>query len=192
MLGARAKVPLLSVDETFYICESLVVADYIAERFATDGGILPSDPEERAIARLFTEVCGSCCFSYFSLLRAKDDKLREEVKAFREGLEGVNAFLTRFGIDNGPFLFGDRFSLAECHAAPFVVRACAILPAFTGGDCHVDPLEICDELGLVRLRQWMEAVLSRPSVIATCVSKEEMIESTTRMLERFAAMDQKN
>jgi len=151
--------------------------------------------------RLFTELCGSS-FSYFPLLRAgQGEKLESAVETFKEGLVSVDAFLTKMGDDSdgGPFLFGTRFSLAECNAAPFIQRACTILPAFTGkGDTNnnvktgagqVNPIEICDELGLERLKRWIEEVLSRPSVIATGVPKEDMLKSTTKMLERFASMD---
>jgi len=189
--GARAKVPLLQVcnDGDFLLCESLIVAEYLAEKY---GMLLPSSPKHRAIMRLFTELCGPS-FSYFPLLRAKGDKLDAAVQSFQEGLVAVNAFLKLKGESKGPFLFGDTFSLAECNAAPFVQRAYTILPAFTGQEedsVKVNPMDICDELDLVYLKRWMEAVLTRPSVATTGVPKEELLKGTTRMLERFAAMEQ--
>ena len=138
--------------------------------------------------RLFTELCGSS-FSDFPLLRQKDEKLDAAVESFKEGFVNVDTFLTKLGDDKGPFLFGNRFSLAECNAAPFIQRACTILPAFTGGAKPINPIEICNDLGLVRLKRWIDAVLARSSVVATGVAKEEMIKSTTTILERFAAMD---
>ena len=53
-------------------------------------------------------------------------------------------------------------------------------------------MTICDEMGLNRLKQWMDAVIKRPSVIATGVAKDDMIQSTSNMLERFKAMEQSN
>lgn len=194
--GARAKVPLLQVlnqeescDDVF-LCESLIVAEYIAETYNV---LLPLSAQERAIMRLFTELCGPS-FSYFPLLRARGEKLEAALQTFREGLVAVNTFLNHHGDEKGPFLFGDAFSLAECNAAPFVQRACIILPAFTGQKDHsikVNPLDICDDLELVCLKRWMEAVLSRPSVATTGVAEEELLKGTTRMLERFGAMEQK-
>jgi glutathione S-transferase len=184
--GARAKVPLLQ-DGSAVFCESLVVAEYIAEQYCND--LLPPTAQERAIMRLFTELCGSS-FSYFPLLRQKDEKLDAAVESFKDGLINVDTFLSKLGNNKGPFLFGSRFSLAECNAAPFVQRACTILPAFTGGAKPINPIEICEDLGLTRLKQWIEAVLSRQSVVATGVAKEDMVKSTTKMLERFAAMDE--
>mmetsp|Transcript_6606 Transcript_6606/g.10448 ORF Transcript_6606/g.10448 Transcript_6606/m.10448 type:complete len:144 (+) Transcript_6606:407-838(+) len=142
--------------------------------------------------RLFTELCGST-FSYFPLLRRDGDtSFDEELQSFREGLVQANAFLAQKGWQDGPFLL-EEFSLAECNIAPFVQRCCVLLPQFTGKDeiPLVNPLAICDELELLRLKKWIEAVLSRPSVVKTGVPKQDMIESAERMLERFAAMSKK-
>lgn len=187
---ARAKVPLLQIGEDTLIVESLIVAEYVAETYQSS--ILPTSPERRATMRLFTELCGSL-FGYFPLLRAdQGTPFDEALQSFREGLVQANAFLAQKGSKQSPFLLDD-FSLAECNIAPFVQRCCTILPAFTGKDGNplVDPLAICDELNLFRLKQWIEAVLSRPSVVETGVPKKDMIESAERMLERFAAMSQK-
>lgn len=183
--------------DDYLLCESLVVADYVAETFADDAGIQPTRPTDRATTRLFTELCGSK-FSYFPVLRARGtDDEASQVKAFEDGLVAADAFLrhARGGGDGeGPFVLGSRFSLAECNAAPFVQRCCAVLPAFTGGEgggSAVDPFRICDDLGLACLKEWMEAVLSRPSVVASGVPEEDMLRSTTRMLERFASVGTK-
>lgn len=217
--GARAKVPLLQVrnaegedtaDDDFVLCESLVVSEYVAEAFSDSRKdcLWLESPEDRAKVRLFTEMCGSA-FSYFPMVRAAtggdadDEKFTAALESFKEGLVAADAFLrdgcgggrtsplTRSKVrgSDGSFLLGDRFSLAECNAAPFVQRCCAILPAFTG-PAKVDPLLLCDEMGLNRLRRWMDAVLARQSVMDTGVPADAMKESTTRMLERFAAMEQ--
>jgi len=203
--GARAKVPLLHArnekddddHDDFVLCESLVVAEYVAEVFGRgeeeEGSLWPESPEDRARVRLFTDLCGSA-FSYFPLARAVDDekKFDAALESFKEGLSAADAFLREGcgggGEGEGPFLLGDRFSLAECNAAPFVQRCRAILPAFTG-TAKVDPLQLCEDMGLRRLGGWMEAVLSRPSVVRTGVPEDDMRESTTKMLERFAAME---
>ena len=173
-------------DEPMYFTESLVVADYIAEHFGQDSSLYPSSAKDRATVRLFTELCGGSAFSYFPLLRAKDDKEKETaLQTLKDGLVGADAFLKHY--KSGPFLLKDKFSLAECNAAPFVQRACTILPAFA----NVDPLQLCQELGLNHLQQWMKAVVDHPSVSGSGVPKEKLLESTTKMLERFAAMEQK-
>lgn len=199
--GARAKVPLLQVDDNTVLCESLVVSEFVAETFGgrdPQSRLLPTSPRDRAVMRLFNELCGSS-FSYFPLLRAKGDKLEVAVKAFQEGLVAVDAFLRHY--NSAPFLFGQDFSLAESNAAPFVQRACVILPAFSssqsrdgGGENSVmvaNPLQICDELDLHHLKAWIEAVIARPSVIQTGVPEDILLERTGKMLERFDELEKK-
>ena len=80
--GARAKVPLLEVTDQeqssvssannegpVMLTESLVVSQYVAEKFGSDV-LLPSSARDRATMRLFTELCGSS-FSYIPILRAQ-------------------------------------------------------------------------------------------------------------------------
>mmetsp|Transcript_32731 Transcript_32731/g.64854 ORF Transcript_32731/g.64854 Transcript_32731/m.64854 type:complete len:141 (-) Transcript_32731:263-685(-) len=137
-------------------------------------------------------------FSYWPILRAKGEAREAAIETYKQDLTGIDVFLSRVGEGSGPFLLGDRFSIAECNAAPFVQRACTILPSFTGrGEMgngegkSVDLLELCDELNLVRLKMWIKAVLARPSVVHTGVSNEDMVKSTTQMLKRFASTELK-
>lgn len=199
---ARAKVPVLEIIEgenenknnnnAVVLTESLVLTDYLADRYPS-AGLMPDGCEDRAVVRLFSELCGSATFSYWGILRAKRDEaaFASAVAGFTEGLVHANAFLEARGDPDGPFLFGDRFTLAECNSAPFVQRACNVLPACTGegGSEIVDPLKICEDLGLTRLKRWMEAVVERPSVKHLELSRDEMMQSVTKMLKRFEEME---
>jgi len=193
--GARAKVPLLEVvvDDhrgPVYVTESLIMTEYIAEEHGREK-LLPSKATDRATMRLFTELCGSS-FSYVPILRAakaEGDEYESAIHAYREGLVKVDTFLKHYKSD--PFVCGNQFSLAECNVAPFVQRACTILPALTTGDdgtSKVDTMAICNEMGLIHLQRWIRAVLTRPSVVSTGVPPDEMIQRTRQMLDRFATM----
>jgi len=204
--NARAKVPVLEAREedefgqSVVITESLVVVDYLAERYP-NSGLTPTSSEDRATMRLFSELCGASSFSYWNILRAKgDEKFESAVQEFKQGLINTNTFLEKKGDPNGPFLFGNQFTLAECNAAPFVQRACNVLPAFTGkgeaetSECDsilVDPIKLCEEEGLTRLKSWISAVLTRPSVKHAELSREEMFQSVSKMLQRFEEMENK-
>ena len=173
-----------------------MVAEYIAELQAKTSDddhasscLLPHGPEDRAVMRLFTELCSSS-FSYLSILRAREEsKLDAAVEALKSGLKDVDCFLQRMGSEEGPFLFGNQFTLAECNVAPFVQRACVVLPTGLGSGRSINPLELCDICELPRLKAWMNAVLERPSVTKTGVPKEEMIANMEKMLKRFEAME---
>lgn len=201
--GARAKVPVLEVTlpagdddgggaTTLTLTESKLVADYLGEAFPASG-LAPPDPYDRSVLRLFSELCGSSSFSfYFSIVKAaRTDPAQFEasVASLTQGMINANAFLEARAKPGGPFLFGSQFTLAECEAAPFVQRACSILPNFTGKDhgcAYVDPMQICDENKLDRLKEWMTATLARPSVAAAKVPDAEMAASVKGILERFS------
>jgi len=199
--NARAKVPVLEIvpegdpEQRVVITESLIVTDYLAESYP-DASLIPTSSEDRATMRLFSELCGSSSFSYWSILKARGDKEKFEsaLEDFKQGLVNANTFLEKKADPRGPFVFGEQFTLAECNTAPFVQRACNALPAFTReGEAiaFVDPLKICEEQGLLRLKTWIEATLARPSVKSIELPEEEMIQSATKMLKRFAAMQTK-
>ena len=172
------------------------MAEYVAELQANTSGddagsslLLPQRPEDRAVMRLFTELCSSS-FSYLPILRAREEsKLDAAVETLKSGLKDVDAFLNEMGSNDGPFLFGDQFTLAECNVAPFVQRACIILPSGLGSGRSINPLELCDTCELPRLKQWILAVMDRPSVTKTGVPKDEMISNMEKMLKRFEAME---
>lgn len=176
---------------TLTLTESKLVADYLGEAFP-ESGLVPPDAYDRAVLRLFTELCGSSSFSYyFSIVKAaKNDpaKFEASVASLTQGMINANAFLEARATPGGPFLFGEHFTLAECEAAPFVQRACFILPNFTGKDhgcALVDPMKICDDNQLNRLKEWMTATLARSSVAAAKVPDEEMRASVSGILERL-------
>lgn len=178
-------MPLLQVGDDTFLCESTIVSEYIAELYASTARLLPSDLEDRARMRLFAELLGST-FSFYPFLRGGDE-FDDHLQKLKRGLADADVFLKTSSPD-GPFVLGEQFTLAECTLAPFVQRMCVLLPHFTGTDGvqpKVDPLQICDDLGLMRVKQWMEAVRDRPSVVATGVPTEQLIKNTSRMLERF-------
>ena len=183
---------VINEGESIVLTESLVVTDYLAESFP-NAGLIPSGSADRACMRLFSELCGSSSFSYWNILRSRGDneKFESAVKDFKQALTDANTFLEQKGDSEGPFLFGEQFTLAECNAAPFVQRACNVLPAFTGegdGEDVVDPIQICEEHDLSRLKTWILAILARPSVKSIELPEEEMRQSVSKMLQRFAAM----
>lgn len=177
-VNARAKVPVLEHNGNT-IVESLVVVEYVSDAFPSGTRLMPDNASGRAAARLSVELSP---FNYFNILRAGDDQAKADALSdLKTNLAGFDAFLQQANRGAGPFLLED-FSLAECALAPFVQRACILLPHFA----QVDLLETCTYTGLDRLAAWIEAVLERPSVIASGVPSEAMVASTEAMLKRFS------
>jgi len=80
-------------------------------------------------------------------------------------------------------LLGERFSLAEAVAAPWVERMLCMLPFWRG----IDPLHLCESHGLQRTSAWMQCVAARPSVQLTSAGKAEMVRAARRYYVDYAS-----
>jgi len=180
----RAKVPLLEIidDCTLPIPESLVVLDYLDD-LARGDELLSAT--ERAACKLYGQMFSSW-LSYVPVLRAEEgsEEEKQALETLLKGMETTDAFLRTHGSDVGPFLLGERFSLAEMATAPFALRFLVVLPGLRPS---VDPVRLMEENGLSRLAAWMEAVRARPSCTASLPSDDELVDGYRKLLERMAA-----
>ncbi len=137
-------VPVLVVDGGAAIPESIVILQYLEDRFPAHP-ILPPDPLARARARLlYDRITAALGTPLFKLARGTDAEKATAEAAIRDALAKLEAEVPERGFLVGPF------SIADIALAPFVAK----LPP------RLRPAE----LGLPRLARWEAAVLSRPSV----------------------------
>ena len=80
---------------------------------------------------------------------------------------------------------GDAFGHVEEAAAPFACRLTRLLPALRPQH-SIDAM--LAEHKLDRLKAWLDAVTDRPSCTSTMPTKEEMVDSSKKMMERIKAM----
>jgi glutathione S-transferase len=107
----RGKVPVLEEDGGLVIPESLVIMEYLEERFP-EPALWPADPAERALGRLW--------------LDRFDDRLGDDYYALRRGevseldrrLAELDAKFTA-----QPFLSGREYGLADIGYVPWILRA---------------------------------------------------------------------
>ncbi|KAJ1414904.1 glutathione S-transferase, partial [Ochromonadaceae sp. CCMP2298] len=167
----------------FKLVESGVITAYIEDKYPPMGGAL--SPEELAKARFFVDTFEKTLGGLTgSLLKASGDPVAcKEIEAkIRTSIGVLEALLTSELISSsGPFVIGDRFSIAEFNTAPFVQRLIPVAQHYVG----VDVLAICAELKAVRLLQWMEATLERDSVASIRVEDGPLFEGFDRMMARF-------
>ena len=52
---------------------------------------------------------------------------------------------------------------------------------------NLDIARLCEQQGLVRTRQWLEAVAARPSVVATAADEAEMARAAKLYYVSFAS-----
>jgi len=180
--GARAKVPMLEVQDgdTTTLIESMVVLEYLED-------IAPErlNAKSRANARLFATLFQPA-LSYIPILKAEpgSDDEAAAIDALRTGLRAIDSYLTSHGNAEGPFLLGERFSLAEAATAPFAQRFAAVLPGLRP---DLDPQSLMRDDGLTRLASWLEAVCERESCVATLPPTEELVTNYKKLLERMAS-----
>lgn len=179
--SVRAKVPVLEVGDSTVLVESLVILEYLEDRWPAQD----ATPEQRAVCRLFVDRFSSAV-SYIPLLRAAPGSTEESeaLDALVNGLKAMDAFLREFGGTVGPFVLGSTFSLAEEACAPFAQRFATVLPALRP---EHDPKALMSQYGLERLAAWLDAVCARPSCTATIMPADELVETYQNMLERMRA-----
>jgi len=183
---ARAKVPLLEIgDNGPILVESLVICEYLYDLTADDSASgKPLSATQKASARLFTALCAPK-LSFFKILTSEpgSDEETKAVQDLRAGLRDVNAYLERHGHPEGPFFFGDAFSvLAEAVLAPFVQRLMAVLPGLRP---ELDPLTFMEEDGLARLAAWTKAICEHGSCVDTIATRDELVTGYSKLIQRM-------
>jgi glutathione S-transferase len=136
------KVPVLE-EGAFVLPESPVIMEYLDERYP-EPPLLPADPAERALARLwlerFDDVVGR---DYYSARRGDEDgPLR-----LADRLDELDAALAAT-----PYLGGAEFGLADIAYVPWILRTRDVL------GIELD--------GRDSLIAWLERLLERPAIAA--------------------------
>jgi glutathione S-transferase len=159
------RVPVLKHGEVT-VWESLGICEYLAESFPTFG-LWPKDTEARAVARAVSnEMHGG-----FRALREHlpmnirssfpDRGVTAEVQADINRIMSIwRTCRTRFGADNGDFLFGP-FTIADAMFAPVVTRFRTYRV-----DIERDAEAYCDTiLGLPAMQEWVAAARNEPMIV---------------------------
>src|SRR5438874_13175079 len=134
------KVPVLEEDEGLVLPESVVIMEYLEERYP-EPALWPADPAERALGRLwvdrFDDRLGD---EYYARRRGDDSALDERLAELDAALEAQ------------PFLSGREYGLADIGYVPWILRA--------GSNLGVDlePFEA--------LAAWLERLSERPAIAA--------------------------
>lgn len=111
------KVPVLEEEGGLVLPESKVIMAYLEERYP-EPPLLPSDPAERALARLRIERFDRLGDAYYGLRRGEDGA-RERLERELAGLDAE--------LEAQPFLTGREYGLADIAYVPWILRARANL-----------------------------------------------------------------
>jgi glutathione S-transferase len=134
------KVPVLEEGGGFVLPESLVIMEYLEERFP-EPPLWPADPAERALGRLwldrFEVRLGG---DYYALRRGEPSQLDDRLRNLDTALEAQ------------PFLSGREYGLADIGYVPWILRARSNLGV---------ELE-----SYAALSAWLERLSERPAIAA--------------------------
>lgn len=123
--GSDGKVPVLVEGEydapSLILAESSIIAEYVAEKYGPQSGLLPATPFERAETALFlSQNLGAYTSAFYGLLMAQDPEAQAKQKtALLAACAGISEVYGRHG---GPFLLGSRITLGDINFWPFVER----------------------------------------------------------------------
>ena len=137
------RVPVYEEDGGLILPESRVIMEYIEERYP-EPALLPADPAERALARLWLERFG---------VRLGDAyyQLRRDAEGARAGVDDRLAAIDAT-LQGQPYLSGSEYGLADIGYIPWVLRA-------------QERLEV--ELdGFPALADWVQRLAERPAIAA--------------------------
>jgi len=134
------RVPVVEEDDGLVLPESVVIMEYLEERFP-ELALWPADPAERALGRLWLDRFDARLgHEYYALRRGDPSRLDERLSDLDEALEAQ------------PYLSGREYGLADIGYLPWILRARTNL--------GVD-LEPCTSLSA-----WLERLSERPAVAA--------------------------
>lgn len=98
--------------------ESLIICEFLEDAFPSLPALLPSDPLDRAHARLWIDfVSKSIVSTFFRLIMSQQTDKQQA--ALGELVDACRTFADKV---KGPYFLGDRFSLVDVAIAPIIVR----------------------------------------------------------------------
>ena len=134
------RVPVLEEGDGLVLPESLVIMEYLEERFP-EPALWPPDPAERALGRLWLDRFDARLgHEYYALRRGDPSRVEERLSDLDDALE------TR------PYLSGREYGLADIGYLPWILRA------RTNLGVDLEPY--------ASLSAWLERLSERPAVAA--------------------------
>ncbi len=154
------KVPVLKVDRTV-VFESAVINEYLDET-SGEYTIHPKDPLKKAYHRSWIEYSSSVVVDQFLL------SMSQSKEEFHQKAESLGNKLLRLEeqLLEGPFFAGEQFSLVDAATAPALQRMEWMEKIYPQAELFKK---------IPKVKEWSEACLKRPSVIASTVSNIEDI-----------------
>ena len=161
-------------EEEVVVYESLIVVEYVDEVFGTDQKLLPGSASQRANARMWSDMLNNTiCSNFYTLLMKQDESSQKD--AADKILSGLRKF-SRHCV--GPYFYGENLSIVDITIAPWMVGTrMGVLKQYRG-------FEVPKTEEYAKYWAWYEAIISRPSFIAT--SSDEDLQAMIDVYKPYA------
>lgn len=184
--SAGAKSPVFEdKDHDVKLIESAIIAQYISDAYPSNGetSLNGNSFAESAIIRLFSDTYDKTLEKMrFRIVRTPYAELEQKTYAsdLEAAMKVLEKFLVMYQLDDGPFLLGRRFSMAEVLHGPFIMRIIPALHEFA----KLDLMEECERVGCTRLGKWAAAVAARESIKTVALPEEDVVAEYMKVRER--------
>jgi glutathione S-transferase len=156
-LSPYGKVPLLKHGDGV-VYESRIINEYLEDVFPSPA-LMPSDPYQRAQARIWIDYCDTRFLpACHQLIPDRKDPNKQAENRAR--LAEAMIFMETEGLrrlSDGPFWMGKQITLVDIHYAPFIERF----------PCYQELWDAPWPAECTRLRQWFDAISERASFTGT-------------------------
>jgi glutathione S-transferase len=175
-VSPHGRIPLLVHGET-RIWEAAVICEYLEDAFPGNW-LLPEAPAERALARAWVAFADERLYGATNAMfhasdlgaatRAAMSRFASDIQVLEEQGFAVLA--------DGPWILGERFSLADIALYPWFDQVC-VLETFCGLQMPKVP----------RIEAWRRAMVERPTLGGIAKSRDAWIAAYGRLLKARAA-----
>uniref|UniRef100_A0A7S1F4L3 GST C-terminal domain-containing protein n=1 Tax=Noctiluca scintillans TaxID=2966 RepID=A0A7S1F4L3_NOCSC len=181
--GALVPTIVDSEEKQPAVYDSLVVVEF-ADDLASTGAVLgsspllPSDPTQRARARLWADWANkNVCSPFYTVLVPKElDRRREGFTKLREGLLEFQKNI------RGPFFLGEHLSVVDIAVIPWIHRifTCRVIETYRGQDFMLDTVEFAP------LLKWWESCVALDCVALTLADQQDLTDTYKRYADGTA------
>ncbi|KAJ1944460.1 hypothetical protein EC988_005985 [Linderina pennispora] len=171
LVNPQLKVPALRIPDGTILIESMVIAEYIADKYP-ESNLLPTNALERAQLRLAIELFSTHIIPhiYRTLMAAEKEEQKKEIDSLLAGLREFSNELARQwerpSGKNGPFWFGDQFGYVEVVTTSFAGLLLAL--------AHYHGFSVPETDEYAGFHRWFKAVSTHPGFLEVKPDDEEL------------------
>lgn len=176
------KIPVLVHDEN-PICESMIILEYLDETWPQQHPLMPTDPYERALARLWIKYIEDKGTSMWKIYRTKGEEQEEAVKATLEMLQTIEEKAMGL-VGEKKYFGGDNIGIVDI--------AYCVIAHWLGVMEKVAGIEILDPHKFPKLHAWTLNFKQAPVISENLPDSDEMVALFKRRRETILSSASKS